>query len=63
MPIMIDCPAEKTAQPVLSVLHAAGAAAAPPQAANNILAAITSEIKTNKRLDISYSSEYYFLDE
>jgi len=40
---------------------AVGAAvAAPPQAASNMLAAITSETKTNKRLDISYSSEYYF---
>jgi len=41
---------------------AVGAAvAAPPQAASAILAAITSETKTNKRLDISYSSEYYLM--
>jgi len=37
------------------------AVAAPPHAASNMLAAITSETKTNKRLDISYSSEYYFM--
>src|SRR5574341_1050490 len=30
----------------------------PPQAASSMLAATNTEIKTNKRLDISYSSEF-----
>jgi hypothetical protein len=56
------CPAEKTAQPPASVLHTAGAAAAPPQAVRIMLAAINTERITYKRFMDFSSKDLYFVE-
>jgi len=63
MPMTMLCPAEKTAQPLASVLHTAGAAADPPQAVRIMLAAISMERTTYKRFMNFSSKDLYYVEQ